>query len=130
MATTAGATFQYMTRTPDGQRSSNTVVPSTSSMPPVQYYEQTYTTTGAQEWIFLPDAGTVGVTLSGAGAWVATIEATDSPPDVVLSGGAVAIGWPQGVQTATNAGSALTGATAVRANVTTVGTNVKITVRA
>jgi hypothetical protein len=123
---------QYMTRNPGQSRKSNTQGPgSASGLPePVQFYELAYTTTGAQEWIFLPDdTFPVGVTLSGSGAWVATVEATDSPPDVVAAGNAVTYPWTLGTQTATTASSTLQGATAVRANVTTVGTNVKISVR-
>jgi hypothetical protein len=122
---------QYLTRNPNTRISNTQAVASASGLAePVQYYEQAYTTTGAQEWIMIPDSrDPIGIVLSGSGAWVATIEATDSPPDVVLGGSPVTYAWPNGTQTATTANATLTGATAVRANVTTVGTNVKISVR-
>jgi hypothetical protein len=122
-----------LARNTPGIHKSNTDGPASASGATelVQWYELAYTSTGAQEWVYLPDAMfPVGVTLSGSGAWVATVEATDSPPDVVKAGSAVAYAWPLGTQTATNASATLTGATAVRANVTTVGTNVKLSVRA
>jgi len=119
---------RYLTRNPNVAKS-NTQVGAADNVP-VQFYEGTYTATGAAEWVVLPDAGTVGVTLSGTGAWVATVEATDSPPDIVEAGTAVTYAWPLGTLTATTGATTLTGATAVRANVTTVGTNVKLTVRA
>ena len=122
-----------MTRTPNVNKSNTAAGAPGNILPnpnePVQYYEQSYITTGAQEWIYLPDAGSVSITLSGSGSWVATVEATDSPPDVVLAGNAVTVAWINGTQTATTSSALLTGATAVRANVTTVGTSVKISVR-
>jgi hypothetical protein len=124
---------QYLTRNPGQSRKSNTQGPGSASgrqPEPVQFYELAYTTTGAQEWIYLPDdTFPIGVCLSGSGSWVATIEATDSPPDVVDTGSPVTYTWPQGTQTATTAATTLAGATAVRANITTVGTYVKISVR-
>jgi hypothetical protein len=121
---------QYLTRNP-ATRKSNTFGPaSAAGEQPVQFYELAYTSTGAQEWIFLPDdMAPCGVTLSGSGAWVGTVEATDSPPDVVLAGNAVVYPWPLGALSATTGAANIQGAVALRANVTTVGTNVKITVR-
>lgn len=121
-----------LTRNPVGNEASNTGTPTSSVEAQAwQFYEQTYTGTGAQEWIFLPDGMLpIGVVLSGSGPWVATIEATDSPPDVVLAGNAVAYAWPNGTQTATTSNSTLIGATAVRANITNAGTGVKVSVRA
>ena len=54
------------------------------STPCYQFYEQVYTTQGAQEWITMPDAGQSKVTIafpSGNGA--AFLEATCSPPDML-----------------------------------------------
>jgi hypothetical protein len=115
-----------LTRAP-AQQYSNTLTPNGPG--PWQFYEKAYLTTGAQEWVYIPDAGSASITLSGSGAWVATVEATDSPPDIVAAGTGVVVAWPNGTQTATNSAAIVTGCTAVRANVTTVGTNVKLTVR-
>jgi hypothetical protein len=115
-----------LTRAP-AQQYSNTLNPNGPG--PWQWYEKTYAATGAQEWINIPDVGAASITLSGSGAWVATVEATDSPPDVIAAGNAVVVAWANGTQTATTSASVLTGATAVRCNITTLGTNVKLTVR-
>lgn len=120
-----------LSRNPIGNEVSNTATatPSVDSQP-WQFYEQTYGTTGAQESIYGPDGmAPVSVTLSGSGSWVATVEATDSPPDVVAAGNGVWVAWPIGTVSAVNSASIVTGATAIRANVTTVGTYVKLSVR-
>lgn len=119
-----------LNRTPIGNEVSNTGTPTPSvDSQPWQFYCQTYTATGAQEAIFLPDVGVVGVTLAGSGSWVATVESTDCPPDVIRAGNGVWVAWPLGTITATNTQSAVQGCTAIRVNVTTVGTNVTISVR-
>lgn len=130
MASSGSVTYQVMTRNPADLKSNTQGPASASGAAPVQFYELAYTTPGAQEWIMLPDdMAPCGVTLSGSGAWVGKVEFTDSPPDVVLAGTAVAQDWPLGTLTAVTGSAAVQGATAVRANVTTVGTNVKISVR-
>jgi len=133
---------QAMTRNPGQSRKSNTQGPASSGYiaaggvpEPVQFYENDtpygtpYVTTGQQEWIYMPDdTFPVGIVLSGSGSWAASVIATDSPPDVVAAGNAITYTWPQGTVSATT-NSTIQGATAIAVYVTTVGTNVKISVR-
>lgn len=92
-----------------------------------QWYEATYTTAGAQEWIYVPDMAPVSVTLTPS-ASTAQIEATDSPPSVVKAGTAATVAWTAGPVTAATT-ALLQGFTAFRVNIT-VGTTAKISVRA
>lgn len=128
---------QYMTRNNGQSRVSNTASPASSNgqPSPVSFYENDapygvpYTSTGLQEWIFMPDdTSPVGLVLSGSGAWSGYIVATDSPPDVVAAGNAIYYQWPAGTVNATT-NATIMGATAVAAYVVAIGTNVKISVR-
>jgi len=128
---------QYMTRNPGQSRKSNTQGPgSASGLPePVQFYENDapygspYTSTGLQEWIYMPDdTFPVGVVLSGNGGWAAYLVATDSTPDQIQAGSAITYNWPNGTVSATT-NATIQGATAIAVYVVTVGTNVKISVR-
>ena len=97
------------------------------NQPNYQWYETTYSTSGAQEWIFTPDMEEVFVTLTPS-ASTAQIEGTNSPPSVVLTGSPNVVAWSAGAVTvATNA--KLEGFTAFRVNIT-VGTSAKISARA
>lgn len=91
-----------------------------------KFYKTTYTTTGAKDWIYLPDAiFTVGVSLTFAGG-TATIEVTDDPPDVIEGGSPAAITWPLGAVSASTS-TTLQGYTAFRVNVSVA--NVTLSVR-
>jgi hypothetical protein len=115
-----------LTRAP-AQQYSNTLNPNGPG--PWQWYEKTYTSTGQQEWIYLPDGGfPAGIVLSGSGGWAASVYATDSPPDQVAAGSAVTYAWPIGI-VSTTSNATISGATAISVYVTTVGTNVKLSVR-
>jgi hypothetical protein len=121
-----------LTRTPN-VRVSNTVPGNPED--PLQYVEITYSDgiTGGRDWIYLPDAAfPVGITVSGTGSWSAYIEGTDSPPDVVDAGSAVAYTWPLGTVSTTSS-TTIVGATAIRLNIASGAagaTPVKISVRA
>ena len=126
MAASNGLPY-FLTRTPD-QPKSNTEGPSSRNV--YQFIELTYTSTGAKDSIFLPDVfSPVGVTISGSGVYSATLEATDSPPDVVLAGTAVWYSWPAGAVAATTS-STVSAATALRVNIAVAGTNVVISAKA
>lgn len=85
--------------------------------PQFRFYEQSYTTTGAQEWIFLPDAEECGVQLGLLTAGTATVEITCSPKPTVDTGTPITSKWTPGDVTA-SAFSSLTGVVAIRANIT------------
>jgi hypothetical protein len=108
-------------------QNSNTISGAVSGSP-WKYYQATYTTNATQEWIYLPDGtDVVGVSLSFAGGGTASIDVTDSPPDLVEAGTAVAITWPLGSLTV-NTSTTLQGYTAFRV-VKTAGTSVTVSVR-
>lgn len=108
-------------------QTSNTVAPQVGAgAGPWQWYETTYTTTGAKDWITIPDASGVSVTLSFSSS-TASIEATDSPPDTLAAGSPVTVTWPAGV-VGTTTSAQLVGFTAFRVNVAT-GTSVKLSAR-
>lgn len=92
-------------------------------------WEYTYTTTGAQEWIVLPDTGVAGVVVSFPSAGTAYVEATDSPKEMIMgivSGTPEPYQWPNGTVSATT-NTIIQGANAVRLNVVS-GTAVKLMV--
>ena len=109
-----------LSRNPGQPSPSNTLNPNGTQF---QFYEKTYTTTGAQDWITIPDRDGVSVTLSFS-ASTGSIECTDSPPDVITGGSPVAVTWAPGVVGATTTQS-LIGFTAFRVNVAT-GASVKL----
>jgi hypothetical protein len=98
-----------------------------AAQPNYQWYETTYTTAGAQEWVYCPDINPISVTLTPSGS-TAQIEATDSPPSVVASGSPNVVTWSAGPVTAATT-ALLQGFTAFRVNIT-VGTNAKLSARA
>jgi hypothetical protein len=113
-----------LTRTPNQtSQVSNTVNPQARQF---EWYETTYTTTGPQTWFTIPDFNGVSVTLSMSSS-TASVECTDSPPDVVDSGSPVIVTWPAGVVGVTTS-ALLIGFTAFRVNVAT-GSSVKVSVR-
>jgi hypothetical protein len=100
---------------------SSTLAP---SAPAWKFIEKTYTGTGAQEWIYLPDRnGQVGVTVSFPSAGAASIEVTNSPPDIIEAGNAVATTSLASVTAATSV--ILSGVVAFRLNIGS-GTATKI----
>lgn len=91
-----------------------------------RFYEVTYTATGVQDWIKIPDFDGVSVTLSPS-ASTASIEVTDSPPDIIDAGTAAAVTWSPGVVSVATTAT-LQGFSAFRVNVAT-GASVKISAR-
>lgn len=115
---------RYLVRNPNNPGASNTARPGDSTF---QFYEASYTTGTTQEWIYLPDAiFPIGVTLS-ISSGIASLDVTDSPPDVIEAGNASTTTWPVGSVT-TSISTTLTGYTAFRVNRSS-GT-IKISVRA
>lgn len=113
----------YLTRNPLQGQESNTKAPNGSEF---RWYEKTYTLGTTQEWIFIPDFDGVSVTLTPS-ASTASIDLTDSPPDVVQTGSPATVAWTPGtVGSATTA--LLQGFTAFRVNIVT-GASVKISAR-
>lgn len=82
-----------------------------------RFYEATYTTTGAKDWIYLPDAEECGVQLGLVAAGTGTVEFTCSAKPTIEAGNAITTKWAPGDVTA-SAFSAVSGVTAVRANLT------------
>jgi hypothetical protein len=109
-----------LTRNPLFGTESNTLAPQANQF---EFYETTYTTGTTQEWILVPDRNGVSVTLTPSNS-TASIEATDSPPDVVKTGSPAAITWPVGVISAATT-AFLQGFTAFRVNLAT-GASVKL----
>jgi hypothetical protein len=115
----------YLTNNPLQQGASYTTNPASTRL---QFIEKTYTSGTTQEWIYLPESGYASVTLS-VSASTASIECTDSPPDIVEGGGTpVAVTWPAGIVGATTT-VLLQGFTALRVNIAT-GASVKISAKA
>lgn len=115
----------YLTNNSLQQGSSYTTNPAASRW---QFVEKTYTSGTTQEWIYLPESGIASVTLS-VSASTASVECTDSPPDIVEGGGTpVTIAWPAGIVSATTT-ILLQGFTAFRVNIAT-GTSVKVSAKA
>lgn len=113
-----------LTRAPNNpSQYSNTVTPQARQF---EWYETTYTSTGAKDWFTIPDFYGVSVTLSFSSS-SGSIEATDSPPDVVESGSPVVVTWPAGVVSTTTS-EVLQGFTAFRVNVAS-GASVTLSVR-
>ena len=113
-----------LTRAPNNpSQYSNTVNPQARQF---QWYETTYTTTGAKDWFTIPDLAGCSVTISMTSS-TASVECTDSPPDIVDSGSPVAVLWPAGVVGVTTS-AMLVGFTAFRVNVAT-GASVTLSVR-
>lgn len=117
-----------------GQSVSNYENPSSSG--PFVYYEQTYTSAGPQEWIFLPDAvSPCKVCISFQAPGAAFLEGTASPPNDVNG---IAVPGTQGlavpvpytiVDVVTDTTAQLVqGDTAIRLNIVG-GTSVTISVR-
>ncbi len=114
----------FLTRNPLQGQESNTKAP---NAPQFQFYEKTYTSGTTQEWILIPDIAGASVTLTPS-ASTASIDLTDSPPDVVLTGSPATVAWTPGtVGAATTA--FLQGFVAFRVNIVT-GSSVKISARA
>ncbi len=109
-----------LTRAPLMGQESNTLAP---QAPQFEFYETTYTTGTTQDWIMIPDRGGVSVTLTPT-ASTGSIETTDSPPDVIKAGNAVACTWGAGVVGAATT-AFLLGFTAFRVNLAT-GSSLKI----
>ena len=61
-----------------------------------KYYTVPYASGATQEAIYLPDVNGVDVTLSFDSAGSASVESTDSPPDLIEAGTAVWVAWPSG----------------------------------
>lgn len=96
-------------------QNSNTI---SGSIPngPFKYYEVSYSAGSTQDWIYLPDVGTISVSLGlTSGAGVCTIETTDSPPDIIEAGTALAISSTLGSLSADTTFN-LTGFSAFRIN--------------
>lgn len=108
---------------------SNTANPgqSNSNWQSFHFFEKTYTTTGAQEWIYLSDAGVFGVTISFPVAGSGIVEMTTSPPDIAMAGQAVNVQVGTGT-ISTSTTYIVQGATAIRLNIAT-GTQVKLSIR-
>lgn len=117
----------YMTRNPLQPAGSNTVNPSLATNPQYQFYEKSYTSGTTQEWIYLPEGVfPIGVTLTPTGG-TASLDVTDSPPDVVETGSAATTVWPVGIISAA-VSTTLLGYTAFRVN--RVSGTPKVSVRA
>ena len=114
----------YLTRNPLQGAASNTAAPNGSEF---RWYEKTYAVAGTQEWIFIPDIDGVSVTLTPSTS-TASLDLTDSPPDVINNGSPNTVKWSLGDVTAATTGF-LQGFTAFRVNIT-VGTTAKISARA
>jgi len=93
-----------------------------------QFFEKSYTATGAQEWIYLPDANAVGVMVTIASTGTCQVDVTMSPPDVVDGGTAVTLPWATGSITA-SAYAVIQGATAIRLTSSANGSGIKLSVR-
>ena len=113
----------YLTRNPLQGAASNTAAPNGSEF---RWYEKTYTSGTTQEWIFIPDFDGVSVTLTPS-ASTASLDLTDSPPDVVQTGSPATVTWTPGVVAAATT-ALLQGFTAFRVNIAT-GASVKISAR-
>ncbi len=70
----------YMTRNPHYPGAEN----GQNLIGPWRYYQNGYSSTGAQEAIFLPDVGKIGVQLSGT--FNCDVEVSCSPPSKILAG--------------------------------------------
>ena len=116
----------YIARNAQLPGSSNTANPSLATNPQYQFYEKSYTAGTTQEWIYLPDGVLpIGVTLAPS-AGSASIDVTDSPPDVIEAGSASVSTWGIGIVAAA-VSTTLTGYTAFRVN--RVSGTIKVSVR-
>lgn len=75
-----------MTRNPPEPGCSNTLNPLASQF---KFYENSYATGVAQESIYMPDFEGCSVTISFPAAGTASLEVTDSPPDIIDAGNGV-----------------------------------------
>lgn len=91
---------------------------------PWTYYSKSYSGSGPQETIYIPDVVGCSVTLTGGSAWV---EFTDSSPSLIDAGLGVWVVWPLGTISTTGS-SYIQGATAVRANFISGGATIMVRV--
>lgn len=120
----ASTTTVYMTRNPQYAGASNTLNPEAGQF---KFYEQAYASGTTQESIYMPDYEGASVTVSFPSAGVASLESSDSPPDVIEAGNGVWTVLPSFSGISANVSSFVKGATAVRVNRTS-GT-IKVSVR-
>jgi hypothetical protein len=118
-----------MDRNPQYPASSNTLSPSSATIPMFKFYTVNYTGTGAKETIYLADTSEHGVMISPTGG-AAQIEFCMDSPDVIETGVPFAATWvigtPASVTVATTA--TVLGPTAIRVNAT-AATSCKLSVR-
>ena len=105
----------YLTQNPVNPGSGNTARPGDTQF---KFYEKTYSTVAAQEWIYMPDTinnvmSLTVVTTGGSSA----VEVTCSPPDIVEAGTAVVIDCGTGAIASTSKLITLNVVTAFRVNV-------------
>jgi hypothetical protein len=118
-----------MDRNPQYPATSNTLSPSSATIPMYKYYTVNYPTTGVKETIYLADTSEHGVLISPTGG-NAQIEFCYDSPDAIETSIPFAptwvIGTPASVAVAT--GATILGPTAIRVNATTA-TSCKLSVR-
>lgn len=118
-----------MDRNPQYPATSNTLSPSSATIPMYKYYYKNYTSGTTQETIYLADTAEHGVLVVPTGG-AAQVEFCFDPPDMIETGVPAAATWvigtPASVTVAT--GATVLGPTAIRVNMT-AATSCKLSVR-
>jgi hypothetical protein len=120
----SGQPIIYMTRNPPEPGCSNTLNPQASQF---KFYENSYAAGTTQESIYLPDFEGGSVTLSFPVAGTASVEVSDSPPDVIDAGNGIWIASASFSSISATVTSFIKGATALRVN--RASGTIKISVR-